>query len=179
MDPKWNPGCGNQASLPTSDRLQKCALMLPRHFSRLDETLAVGSYPPGPEAIAALAEAGVQAVVNLQSDPDLHGRGLDWNRMWMTYTAAGIRVTRVPIIDFDIQDLARRLSDAVAAVAKQVDAGRMTYVHCNAGLNRSPTTVIGFLVRHRGLSVDDAVSWVQERHECVPYSQVVERWSLP
>ena len=153
--------------------------MLPRHFSRLDDALAVGSYPAGPETVSALADSGIQAVLNLQSDQDLHARGLDWNRMWMSYTSASIRVARVPIMDFDVKDLARKLDEAVEALTTFVEAGRVTYVHCNAGLNRSPTTVIGFLVRQRGMSVEDAARWVQERHECVPYTQIVTRWHRP
>lgn len=151
--------------------------MLPRHFTDLDDQLAVGSFPSGPSAIDALAATGVTAVVNLQSDADLQSRNLDWSQMWMSYTRAGIKVTRVPVIDFDVADLARNLTKAVAAVAKHVDADRKVYVHCNAGLNRSPSTVIGFLIRHRGMSPTEAIAWVGQRHRSMPYEDVIVRWA--
>ena len=151
--------------------------MLPRHFTDLDDQLAVGSCPTGISTIEALArQAGIQAVVNLQSDADLQTRGLDWGQMWMAYTQLGIKTTRVPVIDFDKADLERNLTAAVDAVIKHVDKGRKVYVHCNAGLNRSPSTVIGFLVKHRGLSLSDAIAWVGDRHESMPYEDVLQRW---
>ncbi len=152
--------------------------MLPRHLTDLDDSLAVGSYPAGPGAILALSERiGIRAVVNLQSDDDLRARSLDWSQLWMAYTRLGIQVTRVPIVDFDVADLSRHLSAAVAAVAKHTSAGRKVYVHCNAGLNRSPSTVIAYLIRHRGMSAAEAIAWVGDRHESAPYEDVIEGWA--
>lgn len=152
--------------------------MLPQHFTDLDEHLAVGSYPSSPETIELLhSDHGIGAVVSLQSDADLKSRGLDWNQLWMVYARAKVKIDRIPVTDFDKADLTRNLSDAVDAVAKHIDAGRKVYVHCNAGLNRSPSTIIGYLIAHRGLSVDDAVAWLSDRHECMPYRDVIERWA--
>ena len=147
------------------------------HFSNLDEHLAVGSYPHAPEHVAFLKGEGVTAVVNLQSDRDLGALGVMWPVMWQFYTREGLRVRRVPVIDFDRKDLLKSLDEAVEAITESVAAGRKTYVHCSAGLNRSPTSIIAHLVAHRGLSVKDATAWVSERHRCVPYPDVLESWA--
>ena len=148
------------------------------HSTTLDETLMVGSYPQSPEQITYLKqECGVEAVVSLQSDDDLRTRGLRWEFLWQLYTQLGLVATRVPVIDFDARDLMRQLDEAVAAVAELVDAGHKTYVHCNAGMNRSPTVIIAYLVANRGMSVDDAFSWVTERHSCMPYPDLVRNWA--
>ena len=70
----------------------------------------------------------MRAVVNLQSDADLRGRGVDWNVMWPLYTRLGIRASRVPILDFTPADLAKHLDRATDEVRKHVDGGRKTYV---------------------------------------------------
>ena len=72
------------------------------HYTDLDDELAVGSHPHTPDHVAALAARGVRAVVNLQSDEDLRSRAIQWPLMWQLYTRHGIRVTRVPIVDFDL-----------------------------------------------------------------------------
>lgn len=148
-----------------------------KHFTSLDEQLAVGSYPHAPEHMMALArDHGVTNVLCLQSDEDLASRGIQWSVLWQFYLRLGIEVTRVPIIDFDKADLLRHLDAAVAALHDALSSGGKAYVHCSAGLNRSPTVVIAYLVRHRELSLDDAVQWVTSRHECVPYPDVLESW---
>ena len=151
--------------------------MKPEHFTDLDEFLAVGSYPHTPDHILFLQESGVRAVVNLQSDADLRGRGVDWNVMWPLYTRLGIRASRVPILDFTPADLAKHLDRATDEVRKHVDGGRKTYVHCNAGLNRSPSVVIAHVAEYRSLDLASASAWLEERHDCVPYPDVLTAWA--
>ena len=148
-----------------------------KHYSDLDEHLAVGSYPHAPEHMSSLArDHGVTTVICLQSDDDLASRGLQWPILWQFYTRLGVAVTRVPIVDFDKKDLVSHLDAAVAAVHAGVESGGKVYVHCTAGLNRSPTVIIGYLVKHRDMALDAAVDWMMERHDCVPYPDVVETW---
>ena len=147
------------------------------HFTDLDEHLAVGCYPHAPEHVAFLKKHGVAAVLNLQSDRDLGQLGIIWSVMWQFYMREGILVTRVPVIDFDRKDLLRSLDDAVEAIHAQVGAGRKTYVHCNAGMNRSPTSVIAYIAAHRELTIAQAVEWVSDRHRCIPYPDVLESWA--
>ena len=147
------------------------------HFSNLDDHLAVGSYPHAPEHVGFLKGEGVSSVVNLQSDRDLGSLGVMWPIMWQFYVREGLQVTRVPVIDFDRKDLLRCLDDAVAAIAKSVGQGRKTYVHCSAGMNRSPTSIIAYLAAHRHMAMADAIAWVSERHRCIPYPDVLESWA--
>jgi protein-tyrosine phosphatase len=147
------------------------------NFTDLDADLAVGSHPHAPDQIQRLRSAGCRAVVNLQSDDDLRSRGLDWPILWQLYLREGITPTRVPILDFEPVDLARHLDAAVAAVAEHVAAGRKTYVHCNAGMNRSPSVVIAYVARHRDLTLRQATLWLTDRHVAMPYPEVLEGWA--
>ena len=50
-----------------------------KHFTSLDDELAVGSYPHAPEHMIALSrDHGVTSVLCLQSDEDLASRGIQW-----------------------------------------------------------------------------------------------------
>jgi hypothetical protein len=148
-----------------------------KHYTDLDEQLAVGSHPHAPEHMMALArQHGVTSVLCLQSDEDLSSRGIQWPVLWQFYMRLGIDVTRVPITDFDKKDLLTHLDTAVAALNDAVLGGGKVYVHCSAGLNRSPTVIIAYLVKHRGLGLEEAVAWISEKHRCVPYPDVLEAW---
>lgn len=148
------------------------------HFTDLDDELAVGCYPNCPEHMDFLHdECGVRGLVNLQSDADLGRLGLRWPILWQLYTRKGILTTRVPVPDLDRSALSTHLDTAVQAVASHIQAGRKTYVHCNAGINRSPSTIIGYLVAHRAFTVVEATGWLGERHRCVPYPDVLAAWA--
>ncbi|MCA9546832.1 MAG: dual specificity protein phosphatase family protein [Myxococcales bacterium] len=145
------------------------------HFSRITAEVAVGRCPRARER-AWLAEQGLTAVVSLQSDADLAQLDLPWSEALTDYAALGIDATRVPVVDFDRLDLGRNLDAAVAAIQAQVAAGRAVYVHCNAGLNRSPSAVIAWLVAHRGMTLTEAWETVCTAHDSAPYQDVMIRW---
>ncbi|XP_078045622.1 dual specificity protein phosphatase 19 [Augochlora pura] len=52
---------------------------------------------------------------------------------------------------------------------KIIDENRMKniLVHCNAGVSRSPTIVISYLMVHEGLSFDDAYNKVKQVRDCI------------
>lgn len=146
-------------------------------LTQLEERLACGSGPAHAEDVDELVRRGVDLVLSLQTDADLSARGLSWNVLWQLYVARRVTSVRVPIVDFDKRDLARRLDEAVGALDRELAAGRSVYVHCSAGLNRSPTTVIAYLMLHRGMPLDAATAWLLERHDAVPYPDVLKRFA--
>jgi len=147
------------------------------HFTDLDDGLAVGSFPSGDVDARFLASRGVTALVSLQSDSDLLEHDLSWDVLVGGYDRVGIEATRVGVTDFDRMDLLRHIDRAIAAACAYAAAGRKIYIHCNAGLNRSPCTLTGFLVAHRGLSLEEAITWIETRHRCILYYDVLEAWN--
>jgi len=51
--------------------------------------------------------------------------------------------------------------------------GDRFYVHCSGGVNRSPSTVVGYLHWVQGMELDEAVSYVRQRHSCNPYVESI------
>ena len=142
------------------------------------EGLWVGAYPGSPEAVASLVdEMGVTALVSLQTDGDLRGLGLSWDLVWRFLMGRGLKVARVPIEDFDEAALSRGIDDAVAAVHGYRRGGHVTYLHCTAGLNRSPTVAIAYLVEHEGMALEAAWSQVLERRRAMPLRRSLESWT--
>lgn len=146
-------------------------------FSELDEHLVVGSGPTCADDVGALADLGITAVVSLQTDADLGERGLLWEIFWRLWVSRGVVATRVPIVDFDKRDLLRHLDTAVDAIDLHVRQGARVYVHCTAGLNRSPSAIIAWLMLHREMTLDAALGWLMERHEAIPFADVLTKWA--
>ncbi len=149
----------------------------PLDAHEITEGLWLGACPKTPEFIRALRhDHGITALVSVQTDADLAGMGLGWPLLWRFLMANGIATNRVPIVDFDQRALRAGLDDAVAAVDASRRDGRVTYVHCTAGINRSPTVVIAYLVTHGGFDLDTAWELVHARRPVVPDREVLEAW---
>ncbi len=151
--------------------------MLSIDFAPITDRLSVGSYPQSPEDILHLRAQGITAVLNLQSDADFNARAIRWDLLWKFYLKTGFHVVRVEIIDFRPEDLWAKLASAVEALEGLLSEDHKVYLHCTAGLNRSPSVAIAWLMRARGLGVEEATAFFEERRHCVPYPDVLERWA--
>lgn len=150
--------------------------MQPFDFHAVAERLFVGPCPSSPERIRALRSAGVGALLCLQTDDDLDSLGLQWPLLFRFLMAQGIAAHRSAIVDFDDGALTRGLPAAVERVRDLSHGGTAVYLHCTAGINRSPTVAIGYLVAHGGLDLDSAWRQVTERRPSAPNRMALERW---
>jgi protein-tyrosine phosphatase len=141
--------------------------------SQILPKLFVGSYPKTAEDIGQLKSAGITGILNLQSQEDFDYHGVDWPYMQAIYLTHSIEVRRVPIRDFDENDLRDKLPEAVRVLGELLDEGHTGYVHCNVGVNRSPSTVISYLHWALGWSLDDAERHVRKCRSCAPVMDVI------
>lgn len=145
-------------SMPTLRRLYARAVFYPtlawnlvlarifraRHWwDRIDPHVIVGAYPFAGD-VAAMHEAGVRAVVNTCEE---------YAGPVAEYEKYGIEQLRIPTTDFThprLEDVAQ----AVEFVEQHVQAGETVYIHCKAGRARSATVALCWLMKYRGLSMD-------------------------
>ena len=139
--------------------------------------LWVGPCPATPEFIRQLTQDyGVKRLVSVQTDDDLGQRSLAWDTLWMGLMTSGISPKRVPITDFDDDALRRGLDDAVEAVDLAMSLPRVTYLHCTAGVNRSPSVAIAWLMAAKGMSLDEAWQQVTSRRSSQPNRRALTAW---
>jgi hypothetical protein len=100
---------------------------------------------------------GASAVLSVQHDDCLRYWHVDYGEMRGRGQRLGLVMRRSPMRDFDLEDQRRQLPHAVAALAALRAGGHRTYVHCTAGLGRSPLTVLGYLTLMEGMAPDEAI----------------------
>ncbi len=138
-------------------------------YSQILPELLVGACPRGAGDVARLrAEGTVEAALSLQTDVDLERLGLDWETLAERYRAADIRPHRLPIVDFDTADLRRRLPAAVDLLDELLAQHARVFLHCNLGMERSPTVAIAYLAWRRGWPLNQAWELVRHRRACTP-----------
>ena len=145
------------------------------NFSRILDNLIVGSCPASAMDAKRLAQAGITAVVNLQSDADFERLGIDWMALENLYHELGVAVYRIPMIDFDEADIGRLLPQAAHSLNRALGLGHRVYLHCTAGKERSPTTAVAWMAWYGGYSMDEALRLVREARPVNPYEDVLRQ----
>ncbi len=107
---------------------------------------------------AVLHSWGVRALLNMRVEWDDRKSGIKTDYyLWL------------PTID-GTPPTVEQLAKGAAFLHDQVQAGRPTYVHCAAGLGRSPTQVIAYMMT-RGLSDTNALKFLLERRPFIAPSE--------
>ncbi|WP_347245930.1 dual specificity protein phosphatase family protein [Thermogutta sp.] len=143
------------------------------------DNLFVGSSPVDYNDVESLKRAGVTAVLNLQTDEDIASRDIQRSAIEMAYRRAGIKELREPIRDFDYDHLRARLPEVVEVLRRLLQSGHKVFVHCTAGMNRSPTVVIAYLHWVLGWDLGEAEAHVYAKHYCYPLTEAIASQPAP
>lgn len=129
------------------------------------------------EEVHELRQMGITTVVSMQTDEDLLHYGVSLHELALAYEDAGIEFRRLPTQDFDREALERNLPQVVTQVEEALANPRTKlYLHCTAGINRSPTAAAGFLIRSSGISAREACDYLTARRDCNPTLDILERY---
>jgi hypothetical protein len=131
-------------------------------WGEVGPTLLVGSCPMRPTDLGRIRhQTGATAILSLQHDDCLAYWGIDYAKMQAAGVRNGLQMERCPMRDFNIEDQQRRLPAAVARLTRLQRQGHRTYVHCTAGLGRSPLTLWAYLVMVEGWEPSRAIEAIR------------------
>ena len=143
------------------------------NFDRIVENVFVGTCPGTAVDVMRLSQAGMTAVFSLQTDQDFRACGINWPALEKEYLQREIACYRYPIIDFNDDDMTERLYGATALLEEVTGQHGRVYVHCTAGQQRAPSTVIGWLAWQQSMNLETAIETVLEARRCAPPLHVI------
>lgn len=76
------------------------------------------------------------------------------------YQPYGIKFKGFPMDDTPSENIGRHFTEASAWIDEALRGGGRIYVHCWAGLSRSATLVLAYLIERKDMSVEEAVKTV-------------------
>jgi predicted protein tyrosine phosphatase len=133
------------------------------NWDEIRTDLVVGSCPMTTADIDRVcAETGATALLSLQSDECRSAFAIDYGNHVAHGEQAGLAMVNVPMLDFNPSDQQRRLPHAVHALTVLLTAGHRVYVHCTAGMNRSPLTVLGYLSFVEMVAPEEAIEFIRQ-----------------
>lgn len=106
-----------------------------------------------------LKEMGIQHVITVCGRlPDKRARQLD---------AMGIRRRELGLEDVPSEAIHMHFDDICSCIQQAFERREPVLVHCMAGISRSATFVLAFLMKHRGMRLLEAFEYVLERRPIV------------
>lgn len=138
-------------------------------YAQVTSRLHVGSHPQSIGDIAVLEKIlAVTAILNLQTDEDMAAVSLNWQPLESYYRTSAVSLCRMPMKEEQVV-LREKLLPCVDRLDNLLAAGHIVYLHCTAGIGRSPTVAIGYLHRCLGWEMDAAVRYVKQVRQCSPH----------
>jgi protein-tyrosine phosphatase len=143
--------------------------------SRITSQVLVGSTPKNVTDVEYLVENyAIDSILNLQSDADLRDRQIDIGELEAFYSQREMEFCRFEINDFDPVDMAKKLVEPIKYLIEQVEKNRTIFVHCNAGICRAPSTVLGYLFLYEGMTLDEGLTLIRSKRSIAnPYIAAV------
>jgi len=80
---------------------------------------------------------------------------------------AGFQYYHVNIHDLPGEDIASHFDEALGFIDQAQKSGRKVLVHCHAGVSRSPTLVLAYLMRSFRWPLDDAMNYLYQRRPSI------------
>jgi len=69
----------------------------------------------------------------------------------------------IPILDLPETELLSVLNQVLPLIHDLISKNRVVFVHCNAGVSRSPSVVIAYLIKFQGMCFQDAFELVRSK----------------
>ena len=135
------------------------------NWDQIRDDIFVGSCPMTTDDLETITRStGATAVLSLQSEQCRAHFAIDYSRLVDRARADNVVVVNAPMLDFNVGDQRRRLPNAVRALHNLLDGGHRVYVHCTAGLNRSPLTILGLFTFVERLPLEQALQTIRAGH---------------
>jgi len=141
------------------------------NWSTITSKVMVGPCPSDPEDFRYLQSRAVTAILSLLTHEDVQNLSLGWEENQAD--TAALVYCNVPVNDFDDLDLRQKLPACVEALDKLLEAGHKVYVHCTAGVTRSPTVVAAYLHWNLGWPLEQAVEHLMVLRRCYPREDLI------
>lgn len=102
-------------------------------------------------------------VLNLQTVEDINSLNQDPVGISSAYKEGQIEARWHAVEERNIRKFVKGCRSAVEVLKAAIDSSKTVYLHCSYGVFRSVHTLIGYLVLHRRIPVDEVISVIRKR----------------
>ncbi len=146
------------------------------NWDPIRDDLVIGSCPYNAADLKYLRiRADISAVLSVQDDECLEKLEIDYPKLVQQGHKQWLVMERSPMRDFDREDQVIRLPNAVRVLHRLLSQRHCVYLHCTAGINRSPLVALAYMTWVEGHTLDETMLLLRDARPVVyPYLDVYE-----
>ena len=114
-------------------------------ISQVTANIFVGGYPKTAKDLELLKKSNISAILSIQSDQDFKNHGISPHYFELLCEEHSIRFRRHAIEDMDSADFINKAEGGATLLSDLLKEGGKVYVHCSAGIYRSPQMIALYL----------------------------------
>ena len=119
------------------------------NYSKITDNIFLGPYLHTCEDFERLKNDGVRAVLSIQTEEDFESHSLSPHYLEVLAKEYDISFNRYSIIDMNAEDFRKKCKGALELLKNLIEKNKKkVYVHCSAGMYRSPQIVVLYLILH-------------------------------
>ena len=107
---------------------------------------------------------GITAILSIQTDEDFLSHQLNPDYFSLLCEENGLEFYSCAIEDKNKVDFLEKWTEGVSLLRKLLKKGHVVYVHCSAGVYRSPQIVVLYLIIQYNITPAKAIAFVRSRH---------------
>lgn len=134
------------------------------NYSKVTDNILLGAFLHIPDDFQLLKKQGVSSILSIQTSQDIAMHRLTEDYLQQQSIRNDLEIHTYAIQDMNKRDFVEKCMGAIKLLAKLVEGDRKVYVHCSAGMYRSPQIVVLFLILTHNYSVEEAINLVKSRH---------------
>ncbi len=120
------------------------------------------------EILPGLYLTSFNGLKSVESNNIDHTKTLVINATTNLEVLAYFKITlRIPLLDTIECKIYDHLDSIADLINKYLKIGYNVIVHCKAGISRSPSLVIAYLIKYHGLSLNDALEFLKKKRSVV------------
>ena len=128
----------------------------------------MGPYVKTAEDLILLRQNKVTAILSIQTDQDIASHRLTPDYLCELCDEYGLQLLTYSIEDMNKKDFLSKWTGAVVLLRNLIRYGNKVYVHCSAGVYRSPQIVALYLMLVNHITPSEAIEFVKKKH---PYAR--------
>ncbi len=139
----------------SSDKLDESSKRSSKLNWILMNQLAVGPIPLSKERQDLLIDSGIRSILTVCSESD--GKlpedllaKVRWHRVALPDSHSSERMTET------------QLAEAITVAQELLQDTAPLYIHCVAGMERSPSVCVAYLCKYKGMQLWEALNWVKQ-----------------
>jgi protein-tyrosine phosphatase len=140
-------------------------------FDEVTPQLWLGGAPTYKRDYEFIKNAGITAVLNIRAERD------DDQEF---YRQNGIDYLQIKVLDVTVPP-SEDIEEGVAFIDEHVQDGGIVLVHCAKGRGRSATLLAGYLMKHDGMTYDQALELMLSKRSLVNlqgrHQRILEAWN--